>query len=339
MSVLDWKAILDKHHVPYVEKGKNVKRGEIGLSCPWCGAADPSQHLGINLTSGWYSCWRQKSGHSGKSPLRLLMKLLRVPYARARELAGLGEGYIDPEGFDALAARLMGREVQSHTAPLLRTFLDPDASFRFLHSKTPAQRRFVEYIYGRGFEREDLEAFLHKYVVMYATEGRFASRIIFPYFLEGELVTWTGRAIGSAEIRYKDLSVDESVVPPKQTVYLFDEAAKGGRYLVVNEGPIDALKIDFYGAAHGVHAVALSTNSITPTQLYMLEELAPMYTEVLVMMDAKTQYGFVDSMRMKQELATIPNVRIVEPPFGKADAAELKAEEVVEWATQTLGET
>lgn len=331
MRAFDWRALLDKERIPYIERGANVKRGEINVKCPWCGAADPSHHLGLNLTSGWYSCWRQRQGHSGKSPLRLLMRLLSIDYGAARALAGLGDDYIDPEGFDALAARIMGRTgAIVPPPPLPKLTLDEYLPIR----DEPLTRRWYDYLYRRYFD--DVEEMCEKYNLR---ASRRTARVIMPYTLEGAIVAWTGRAIGPSAIRYLDLERDASIVPVKETLYLFDHANVGGEVLCVVEGPIDALKIDAYAGEFGMHAVALSTNSIAQEQLFLLEELAEKYNEVLVIMDSKTEYGFVDSMRLKSELATLSAmVSIRETPFARSDPGELRPSEVRAWAAKEVSQ-
>ena len=334
MKVLDWRAVLDKHRVPYIERGANVKRGELNIACPWCGAADPSQHMGINLENGWYACWRNRKQHSGKSPLRLLMRLLRVSYAAAREIAGLGDDYIDPDGFDAMAARLMGHDLLATATPPKRMFVEPYPEFM------PIERRAItgrwwNYLHARYFDADDVSQLCRQYGLMAARTGDFSGRVVIPYRQDGCLVTWTGRAIGDSRVRYRDLEVEHSIVPPKHTLFNHDGAAysrTGHGVLVVVEGPLDALKVDFYGARFGVRAVALSTNSASAEQIMLIEEIAQQFQETIVLMDNKTEFGLVDSMRMAQELATVPRVRIIETPFDRSDPGELRPAEVREWA-------
>lgn len=336
MRPFDWRTLLDQQRVPYIERGANVKRGELNIRCPWCGEADPSMHMGINLETGWYACWRNRKQHSGKSPVRLLMRLLRIGYQAARELAGLGEGYIDPEGFDAVAARLMGRELVDSGVPPPRAFIELNEEFLPVINE-PLTRRWWDYVYRRFFDKDDIEHMCRKYHVHCARAGDFAGRLILPYFQDGRMVTWTGRAIGRSEVRYRDLEVNCSIIAPKHTLYLHDHASdgRGGRnVLVLTEGPFDALKVDFYGAKYGVHAVALSTNSASADQVLLLEELAQMYKRTLVLMDNKTTYGIVDSMRMAQELATVPRLSIAMTPYDRSDPGELRPREAVKWAQQ-----
>jgi hypothetical protein len=322
--------------VPFIEKGANVKRGEINIRCPFCGSADPSFHMGISEETGWYSCWRNRSQHSGKSPLRLLMKLLRVPYGRAREIAGLGDDYVDPEGFDAMAARVMGRDkATGRREEVRRRTLDLDPSFRPIgpHGRTGPH---WDYLLGRGFADGDIEALGRLYGVC-AGGGSFAGRVVLPYYQDGHLVTWTARAIGRSSARYLDLSRDESILAPKETLYnhdaILEGPAVGGGVLVMNEGPFDALKLDFYGRAFGVRAVAFSTNSVTEAQAYLLQGAIGVFARLVVMLDQNASgLGVVDSMRMKQALSFLPDLGVVEVPYGAKDGAELTRAEVAAFA-------
>lgn len=330
MRPFDWMPLLRRHHIHYIERGANVKRGEVNIRCPWCGSADPSQHLGINLDSGWYSCWRHKQGHSGKSPVRLIMMLLKVSYGKARELAGLGDDYVDPDGFDAMAARLMGRIVPP-SRPTRAREVELDRHFIPI-TDAPRTRRWWNYLYGRGFAGNHIGRLCDQYGLMAARDGSFAMRLIIPYLLDGMLVTWTGRAIAASSIRYKDLSIEQSAVPVKELLYNHDAVLEGGKILVLVEGPFDALKVDFYGAPYGVRAVAMSTNSMTGSQMFDLEAASGQFDHVVAMLDNKTDFGLVDSMRVKQNLSFLDNLLIKRVPFDRPDPGELSPGEVADWA-------
>lgn len=339
MRPINWVEVLREHRVPYVESGPNVKRGELGIRCPFCGSADPSHHMGLSLDTGWWSCWRNRAQHSGKSPIRLLMKLLRVPYGRAREIAGLGEDYVDPEGFDALAARLMGRAGTEEARPgqVERRFLDFPTSFKKITGGA-LTGRFWDYLhYERGFSGasdlgEDVDVLADQYGLRAAVTGDFQDRVILPYYQDRQLVTWSGRAIGPSRMRYRDLDRDESLIPAKETLFNHDAIYGGGKALVLVEGPLDALKLDFYGKPWGVRAVALSTNSITEEQSFLLQAAEEKFERTLVMMDNASVLGVVDSMRMKQELCFLRNLAIARVPHGAKDAGELKPKQVIQWA-------
>lgn len=326
---IDWRALLVQEGIPFIERGPNVSRGEINIQCPMCGSADPSQHMGLNLETGWWSCWRNRAAHSGKSPLRLLMVLLRVPYWRAREIAGLGEDYTDPEGFTALAARVLGREKAGQVgAPALNRFLRFPGEFAPLTGASAWRHR--EYLRFRGFE--DVETLEFEYDLMHAKSGEWRDRVIIPYQVGGQMVTWTGRAIAPAQIRYRDLSVDESLLPPKHTLYNYDCIAEGGDALVIVEGPIDALKIDYYGKSFGVRAVALSTNSVSEDQIFMLQEAEGQFGRLYVMMDNSSTLSRIDGMKLRQQLGFIEGIRVTPVPYGLKDAGEMNAWQAETWA-------
>lgn len=343
MRPFNWEQLLKDQRVPYIESGANVKRGELAIQCPFCGSADPSKHLGLNLETGWWSCWRNRAQHSGKSPLRLIMKLLSVPYGRAREIAGLGDDYIDPEGFDAVAARLMGRnktegrpeQTQRRALRLEESFLDISTRIR--------TRKYWNYLYTRGFNssatsrEDDVDALCRQYNLK-AGQGAWTDRIIVPYYQDGKLVTWTGRAISQATIRYKDLDLESSLMAPKETLFNHDAMLEGGKTLVLVEGPFDALKLDFYGARYGVRAVALSTNSIKSEQAFLLQTAIAKFDQVIVMLDNATALGIIDSVRMKAALSFLPDVKIAGVPYGAKDAGDLTPAQVRLWS-QTITQT
>lgn len=331
MRVIDWPGIFREHRVEFIMEGHQVGRGEIAIKCPFCGSADPSHHMGLNLETGWWSCWRNRAQHSGKSPVRLLMRLLRVSFARAREIAGLEEGYIDPEGFDALAARILRKNPDEPTPTATqRRFLDFEhGSMVPLKEGRAMTRRHWDYLVGRGFNPERL---VTRYKVMAGVGGDWHDRVIIPFYQNGELVTWTGRAIGQSRLRYRDLSVEDSLMAPKETLLNYDEANKGGHTLIVQEGPVDVLKVDLYAHRFGVRSVGLCTNSMSEDQAHMIRELAPAFERVIIAMDTKSVLGIADSMRMKRTLSDIPNLGISSIPFGAGDGGALSASQVQEWA-------
>jgi len=334
MRALDWRGVLSEHGIGFVDRGPNVKRGEINIRCPFCGAADPSHHMGLNLESGFWACWRN-SEHRGKSPLRLLVQLLNLPYWRARQIAGLTEAdWLDPDGFDSVAARIMGRDSLTKVEHARREFLALPSEFKELYDAPP---RFYEYLReARGFGTVGTRDLGVHYGLRWCSKGAQRDRIILPYFMDGELLAWTGRAIGPAQVRYRDLDHEDCLVTPKSTLYNLDCRLDGGAVLVVVEGPLDALKIDVFGRGAGVRAVALSTNSISDDQLYLLEDTASAFTRVLVMMDQSTDLGIVDSMRMKRQFASLPNAAIIAVPYGLKDAAEMSPRQATHWALDII---
>jgi len=312
--VIDWRDVLSRHRVEFVERGANVRRGELNIQCPFCGSADPSHHMGLSPESGWWACWRNAE-HRGKSPVRLLVKLLGVTVKQARELAGLHDDWVDPEGFGSAVARFMGRLV----APVV-----PVEEERVLHPPAHASPvldmpgyqadRFLQYLWMRGFNRAGRDPFMlcDQYGLMGAVRGDYAQRVILPYMHEDKMVAYTGRAITDATVRYKDASVDDCIVQVRHTFYnanaLHDRSA---HTLLVVEGPFDALKLDFYLRPLGARAVAISTNNLSRQQQDVLREAAQNFISVPLMLDLTKPLDAGAAMRMRSGISDIPNMRIV----------------------------
>lgn len=313
---IDWPALLTQHRVEFITRGANVKRGELNIHCPFCGAADPSYHMGINPDSGWWACWRNAE-HRGKSPVRLLCRLLRISGATARSLLGLDELWIDPDGFGALADRLL-RGIAPRAAEEERPqALDFPQHFRALRVGDRACARHVAYLQSRGFD--DVQRLAERYELAYSLDGEWRDRVIIPYFVQDQLVTWQARAVAAATLRYKELSPKVSAMPAHDTLFNVD-ATTNAELVVLVEGPMDALKLDFYGRGLGVRAVALSTNSVREPQLLALHRIA---CPVLVMMDSPSALaGVVDNAKMRGRLSALPNVRSITVPFGCKDAGD-----------------
>lgn len=337
MKRIDFQALLRQEGIEYIERGKNVKRGEINIRCPFCGSADPSYHMGLSLDTGYWACWRN-SNHRGKSPVRLLVKLLNMPYWRARELAGLSADYVDPDGFSTLASRLRSTGWSKETDP--EREVEPlvmPREFRKI-TNSIATARYRDYLIDRrGFPERDVDELCYEYDLRCSPSGFWSHRLILPYYMDGALVTWTGRAIGTSELRYRDLSVAESLLPPKHTLYNHDALLEGGRWLIVVEGPIDALKLDFYGKPHGVRAVGLSTNSMTDDQLYLLDEAGEQFDHIGAMMDNAGATSIVDSMRMRQNLAVVSSsVKMLPVPGRAKDAGDATPTQILDFIEEHL---
>lgn len=321
--IFDWLDLIERQSIDHIDRGPNVKRGEVNIKCPFCGTADPSYHLGLSLTTGFWACWRNKS-HRGKSPVRLLMRLLYVPYWKALQIAGLDQTYVDPEGFDAVAARIMGRDLSmTRMEQVQRDHLSLPKEFKLIEPRGQSKLHWKYLEHARHFYDWTADV-IDTYLLCFATGGDMWYRVIFPYLTNGELVSWTGRDIaGKGAIRYRDLEIESCLIKPKENLYNHDAIVDGGKVLCVVEGPVDTVKIDLFGKSSGVRAVGLSTNSMSEQQLWLLTEAADNFERVVFLMDAKKSgFGLVDSMRMKSEVSSIKNATIMPVPLGKKDAGE-----------------
>lgn len=259
----DWHGFLVRHGVPFVTSGPNTSRGNISIKCPWCGSADPSEHLGLSLevTNPVWGCLRN-SRHRGRSPVRLVAKLLRVRYNIAVSLVEQDAPLVDD--FDAAIERLRGVGEEPLKSKYKPKVVYPD-SFRHLLDGVYG-KRFITYLESRGFHNAQDVA--EQYELFYCLVGDFAWRLIFPVTTDdGLLVGWTGRDIrDGAKLRYRasdDLGKNELLT--------FDDL---NDVVVVVEGPLDALKVDYYGRSFGISSVATMGTAVTVGQKRLLSDIS-----------------------------------------------------------------
>jgi DNA primase len=263
------------------------------------------------------------------------MPLLKVSFEQAKEIAGDDDTTLDVSEWDSIKHNLFRKTedtVKSARANQLRM---PDEFEEITHNRV-RHSRFLQYLERRGFPKAHIAELCRVFKLRAAVSGPFKDRIIVPYFMEGELVTWTGRAIAETHMRYMDLSKDMSIVPPKSTLFNYNAACRKAKVLLVAEGPFDSITADFYSRDYGVRCVALSTNSITEQQTYILEEVSVNFEQILIVMDNASDLAVLDSYKMKEKLATIKNIGYTGLPRGYKDFDEMSQSAIVKFCKEIL---
>lgn len=303
MSKFDFIALLDRNHIEYVDSGPNVKRGNVNIKCPFCGPRDPSHHLGIDPDTNYWACWRDKT-HRGKSPIRLVMALLRCDYDTAKNIVVDKSDTLDESVLSSIAegsyfnSQDYGQEGQDSD----NASLQYPNTIRPFDGKYRVEDKFKGYLRDvRGFT--EVDSLIRAYKLAYAVTGRFSDRIIFPYFGEGtRMVTFSGRSIHrGSSLRYKELSKDESIIHSKQTLYNANLALSGGKVLFVVEGPMDVLKLDHYGKHLGCRSVGLSSVALQDSQLLLMMKLASKFDRTCLVVDdgyVSQQQQILDAMEV-----------------------------------------
>lgn len=305
---MSWNPVdfFDEYDIHYVTKGPNTKKGNVSIQCPFCGEMDTSQHMGVRIYDGVWGCWRDK-GHRGRSPVRLIQALLGCSWDEAKRLAG-GKGIYMPGDFEKLMAGDWSDYDDEGIVDeaFAVAELDMPKSFRRISDESRASTPYYVYLKGRGFKYDQLKDLIKLYNLRYTVQGSYSKRIIFPYYMQGQLITWTGRAIGRG-LRYKTLEAENSVVPTKGTLYNYDRGAEGARVLLVVEGPLDVLKLDYAAYVYGLdaRAVGISSLSIEDDQVWLLNDLSYQYEKVVIVLDRGETVG---SYNMNDKLAFIRNV-------------------------------
>lgn len=332
MIMFDWVTFLRAYNIPYIEKGANLTRGDIGLQCPFCGEDDPSQHMGISLSGKGWSCWRNRKLHSGVKPHRLIVALIHCSYAEANEIVGneIEAPLEADETFGASVHRLLGWNVKEKSASL---------SLRWPSEIKPLAVRglgrwFVNYLERRHYKTEEIPTLVDNYDLRYATEGAFKQRLIIPVYDQSGLANWTGRSISShALVRYRTLSTDPAVAerdhlpvarkPIDALLWNLQELSKNpkGETLIVCEGPFDAMNVDFRMRDRGVRATCLFGKNLSEEQAILLQELALDFPRRYLMLDPDAA---LDMLPMWERLAAY-GFRTLDLPKGVEDPAELTA--------------
>ncbi len=325
--MIDWVFLFRRYKIDYVEKGPNVKKGNVNICCPFC-IEDPSHHMGINISNGYWGCWRD-THHRGKSPFRLIQKLLRCSYRESKDIvqnplfnktkqhySGIGQENID---YNDRASSLKLRE-----------------SFKEIKNFGITKKFFTYLIEERDFRKIDVKEFCRYYNLKCCLVGNEAFRLVIPIYYENELMTWTGRSINNSGIRYLTLLKTDSVKTTDELVYNFDECnhSPTKKILVIVEGPLDTLKLDFYGKGLGVRVIGLFKNNMSEAQEYMVASLMRKYEKTYVLLDRGEK---LKAKELVNRLTAYGKCIYSEVPEGKKDPGELSPSEVIWFSLNLVG--
>lgn len=338
----DWLQFLTRHRVHHVTRGHNVGPDEVNIKCPFCGDADPSEHMGISLSGRGWRCLR--CDQKGKSRANLIEKILRCSREEARRLAGYDEPPAQTEDYSRRTTLLWtDRAPPPSPAP---PRMPP--AFRPLMDGGPMSEPFVRYMAGRGYGPAELEWIAREYDLRYATTGPFAWRVIIPIRdRRGALITWQGRAISPNEgAKYKTLSAQLDRASYGQVASRSSQrtllglpalhAARDARALIICEGAMDAIRLSLYGRALRVYATCLFGLGVSDDQVEELEELAGRFPRRWLCIDARE--AATPSVRgpILRRLASV-GARLLDLPPSAKDPGELPAGQAVGLCARAVG--
>lgn len=276
---MDWIRFLDENNIHYVTRGPNTKKGEVSIQCPMCGEADPSEHLGINLKTGYWGCHRDAS-HRGKQAHSLIRAVLGASTHTAKQIMARYDR-ADPDTLDAMLSALEGNEPETDVKQMLNHEAEWQ-KFQKIKARGLTDRYF-RYLQVRGYAAEVI---VRKYDLRCTYTGRYKDRILIPVRFNGELLGWTSRALGAPKSAPRYLMSDENV---KTTVFNYDEVKQGGERLFIVEGPFDAIRIDShpFTPRTDIPYRATCTFGTSPTisQIALLRTLVKKYTQAWVLFD------------------------------------------------------
>ena len=296
--IFDWLAFLSQHGIEYVERGRNISLGEIGINCPLCAGSDPSHHMAINLSgAGWY-CRRDQS-HRGKHPAELVRALLGCSHHEAQKIIGDAAPSITDDVLIA-EAKLLSLRYQNTRH---REHYDLPVEFLKLRHEAGPAKPFFHALAGRGYSGQQVARIAEQYDLRYALRGMYAYRIIIPAENEFGVVSFTGRTILSGDDVQRYMAQRSSESGAKLHSCLFQHRALAdttGAALVVCEGPFDAIRVDFIGKEFGVRATCLFGKALSLEQTDLLTALRNNYDRVILMLDRS---AWIDSVEMAEKLS------------------------------------
>ena len=305
--MIDIKQLLDSHQIYWTDKGSNVAKGNINIKCPWCGSDDKSEHMGINLATNKYGCWRNVH-HRGKNIARLLAAL---------------DIYIS-EDRQSLIAQLANRSFFNKEH---ETIINPDKvyttelpmEFLPIEENSIFSKLYVNYLKKRGFNQpfKVVKDYDLRYSIM---ADKWATRLILPIYVN-DWVTWTGRAIGSNPLRYLSPATNEAT-NIKETVFNYNQLRDSeGDILIITEGPFDAIKIDMYNKPR-VRATCIFGLAATADQILLLKNLCYNFNSIFIGLDQGT---LVQSMDLRKSLVNFNPVimKLPQKDFGDMNQDEI----------------
>ena len=281
--------------------------------------------------------------HSHSSPLpALLSYLLNISILEARDLLDENIFIDDTNLLDKIEKMCYtkGINIEEHKGVDSLEFLP---TFRRFHEGDIVASPFWNYLNQRGFD--DVEQLSNTYELRYSISADgWGSRIIIPFYVNGELVSWIGRSIDPlTTLRYKNLHKEESVIHPKACLFDYDgisspnfAAISEGAILYITEGVFDAMKLYMYAESYLMYTTAIMTTSISNEQIAMLYNIAHLYKKILILLDKGAES---QAISLADKLSFLPNIGLRFLPDGYPDdPGDMTVDQVREFTRKELNE-
>jgi len=283
----DWPRFLDANRIEYIDRGPSTAKGNVYVHCPFCGEADQGNHMGVSLYGKGWGCWRTDS-HRGIAPHRLIQALIGCSWAEAERIAGSRKQVTTGDGdlLNQVSALVGIPAAAGQFEPALE---QPGSRI------TSKCRPLWEYLHKlRGF-LEYTDEVIGRFKLTGSLDGPWRYRVIFPVQdWDRSLISWTGRSVVTgAEPRYRSLTVEaEKAIagqvarqPISDCLLRLPELAKGGRLLVIAEGPLDAAKLSLHERENEAVATCLFGKRISTGQLDLLAQLRSRFDHIALLLD------------------------------------------------------
>lgn len=220
--MLDIIKLYSDNGIDFAEDGeKHCRPGWVQVPCPFC-TGNPGYHLGFNVNSGYFHCWRCGAKHMDYA----ISRIINISRVQAKKL---------------IKEYQVGRPYHHQKT---KVTIDKK-KFRFPISTRPLDINHKKYLRKRGFNPDELEEewdLMGTGPVARLGNIDYRFRVIAPVTYEDEIVTFQGRDItGKHKLKYMACPKDREVVHHKHLVYGLDKCKKD--LAVVVEGITDVWKL------------------------------------------------------------------------------------------------
>ncbi len=327
MAKVNWERFCTLQHIEYLKTTASLARGYINIHCPFCGDTDQSYHLGLHKSGRW-TCYRDPISHKGSDPHRIIMRLIGCNYEQANSY--VLDDVVELSDFDEASSEFM----LDNSKPKQHDQLEFPTEFHPLTSPRGRAKIYWNYlITKRGFRSSDTPKLTHRYDLHYCDKGMWRGRIIMPIKIDEKLLSWTGRTVyDTEELRYRNLSHKKDAEPRglvnvRDLLFNYDNAIKEHHHVcVIVEGPLDVMKVDYYGHSYGICAVGTFGTGIREAQLDMLYSIRERCDILVVCGDQNAEVNVMNLLSAAYDI----DVQNLPLPNNVKDPAELTKHEIID---------
>lgn len=260
---------------------------EYLIRCPLCQDHPTHNHMYINVEKGLFIC--HYCGEKGT------LKYLLKKFAEGAELEPRSER-IEKKRYEKIDFSIFPKVKKS--------------------KETSLGWMAYKYLENRGITEEEIET----YDIRYATEDRYAGRVLIPVYEEEKVVCFSARACYKyIKPKYLFPHYGETILTAGEAIFGYDKMRqiKGISEACIVEGVFDAVAINRKYLMQ-YHGLAIMGNSITDVQIYKLLKLDK-DAIFWVMLDATARH---EALRVAKKLEAYGrNVKIVFLEKGDPDIA------------------
>lgn len=260
---MDIKRLYDDYGIAYVTEGmhKHARHGWINTECPHCvGSGNPGYHLGYNMFSDYFRCWRC----GWHTPVKTLSLLLNQSEYDVHNL-------IKSYGIIRSAIDFVPKEKKEFLLP---------------SNISKLKKQHKTYLKERGFSPSKLEKLFKlkgttSYSILDDGHGKsldYRFRIIIPFIIDNEIVSFDARDITNLQFsKYQACPATRETMPHKNIIYGVQEA--WGDVGICVEGPSDVWRL-------GENAFATSGIEYKQAQVRMISSI---FKKIAVIYDDEPQ--------------------------------------------------